>query len=119
MAKASSQKFIARNRSPRVQIEYDVETYGSMKRIELPFVMGVLADLSGNNAGSEKADMADRGFLDIDMDNFDARMKSINPGVTFKAENKLGEGGLFAIAEKGHQPFVGWGRGAQRLTQTT
>ena len=43
----SSQKFIARNRAPRVQIEYDVEVYGSEKKIELPFVMGVLADLSG------------------------------------------------------------------------
>ena len=43
----SSQKFIARNRAPRVQIEYDVEVYGSEKKVELPFVMGVLADLSG------------------------------------------------------------------------
>lgn len=46
----SSQKFIARNRAPRVQIEYDVEVYGSEKRVELPFVMGVLADLSGTQA---------------------------------------------------------------------
>ena len=43
----SSQKFIARNRAPRVQIEYDVELYGAEKKIQLPFVMGVLADLSG------------------------------------------------------------------------
>ena len=47
MAKASSQKFIARNRAPRVQIEYDVELYGAQKKVELPFVMGVMADLSG------------------------------------------------------------------------
>ena len=46
MAKASSQKFIARNRAPRVQIEYDVELYGAQKKVELPFVMGVMADLS-------------------------------------------------------------------------
>ena len=50
MAKASSQKFIARNRAPRVQIEYDVELYGAEKKIQLPFVMGVLADLSGKPA---------------------------------------------------------------------
>lgn len=47
MPKDNSQKFIARNRAPRVQIEYDVEIYGNEKKIELPFVMGVMADLSG------------------------------------------------------------------------
>ena len=52
MAKSSSQKFIARNRAPRVQIEYDVELYGAEKKIQLPFVMGVLADLSGKPAAS-------------------------------------------------------------------
>ena len=88
----SGQKFIRRNRAPRVHIAYD-DPYDANKKIELPFVMGVLADLSGNNAGSEKPDMADRNFLDLDMDNFDARMKAINPGVTFKVDNKLGEGG--------------------------
>ncbi|MFN9992161.1 MAG: type VI secretion system contractile sheath small subunit, partial [Phycisphaerales bacterium] len=50
MAKASSQKFIARNRAPRVQIEYDLELYGAEKKINLPFVMGVMADLSGKPA---------------------------------------------------------------------
>ena len=50
MAKESSQKFVARNRAPRVQIEYDVELYGSEKKVQLPFVMGVLADLSGKPA---------------------------------------------------------------------
>src|SRR5438034_320746 len=44
----SSQKFIARNRAPRVQIEYDVELYGAQKKVQLPFVMGVMSDLSGN-----------------------------------------------------------------------
>ncbi|MBK9083172.1 MAG: type VI secretion system contractile sheath small subunit [Rhizobiales bacterium] len=92
MSSDSGQKFIRRNRAPRVHIAYD-DPYDANKKIELPFVMGVLADLSGNNAGVEKSDMADRGFLDIDMDNFDARMKSINPGVTFNVDNKLGEGG--------------------------
>ena len=50
MAKQSSQKFIARNRAPRVQIEYDVELYGAEKKVQLPFVMGVMADLAGNVA---------------------------------------------------------------------
>ena len=50
MATPSSQKFIARNKAPRVQIEYDVELYGAEKKINLPFVMGVMADLSGKPA---------------------------------------------------------------------
>ena len=69
MAKASGQKFIARNRAPRVQIEYDVELYGAEKKVQLPFVMGVMADLSGN---PEEAlpPVADRSALEIDVDNF-------------------------------------------------
>lgn len=88
----SGQKFIRRNRAPRVHIAYD-DPYDANKKVELPFVMGVLSDLSGNNAGVEKPDIAERGFLDIDMDNFDARMKAINPGVSFNVSNKLGDGG--------------------------
>ena len=87
----SSQKFIARNRAPRVQIEYDVELYGAQKKIELPFVMGVMSNLSGNASEVEKAPMAERKYLDIDMDNFDDRMKAIKPGVAFKVTNKLGD----------------------------
>ena len=67
---SSSQKFIARNRAPRVQIEYDVELYGAEKKVQLPFVMGVLADLSGKPA-EPLAPVADRKFLEIDVDNFD------------------------------------------------
>ncbi|MEO8523105.1 MAG: type VI secretion system contractile sheath small subunit [Caldimonas sp.] len=90
----SSQKFIARNRAPRVQIEYDVELYGAQKKVQLPFVMGVMADLSGK---PEEAlpPVADRKFLEIDVDNFDARMKSMKPRVAFQVENTLtGEGSL-------------------------
>ncbi|SAK49511.1 type VI secretion protein [Caballeronia pedi] len=88
----SSQKFIARNRAPRVQIEYDVEVYGSEKKVELPFVMGVLADLSGA-AVEPLPPVADRRFLDIDIDNFDERMKAIKPRVAFSVPNTLtGEG---------------------------
>ena len=92
--KSSGQKFIARNRAPRVQIEYDVEIYGSEKKIQIPFVMGVLADLSGKPAEA-LPDVADRKFLDIDVDNFDARMKSMKPRVAFSVPNTLtGEGNM-------------------------
>ena len=94
MAKASSQKFIARNRAPRVQIEYDVELYGAEKKIQLPFVMGVLADLSGKPA-EPLPPVADRKFLDIDVDNFDSRMKAMKPRVAFQVPNTLtGEGNI-------------------------
>ena len=94
MAKESSQKFIARNRAPRVQIEYDVELYGSEKKVQLPFVMGVLADLSGKPA-EPLPPVADRKFLDIDVDNFDSRMKAIKPRVAFQVPNTLtGEGNV-------------------------
>ncbi len=91
-ANSSSQKFIARNRSPRVQIEYDVEIYGSEKKIELPFVMGVLADLSGKPVDPLPG-VDERKFLEIDIDNFDERMKAIAPRVAFSVPNTLtGEG---------------------------
>ena len=90
----SSQKFIARNRAPRVQIEYDVELYGAEKKVQLPFVMGVMADLSGNPA-DPLAPVADRKFLTIDVDNFDERLKSMKPRVAFNVPNTLtGEGNL-------------------------
>src|SRR3954469_21275435 len=94
MAKASSQKFIARNRAPRVQIEYDVEVYGSEKKVNLPFVMGVLAALSGQPA-EPLAPVADRKFLEIDVDNFDERLKSMKPRVAVQVPNMLtGQGNL-------------------------
>lgn len=90
----SGQKFIARNRAPRVQIEYDVEVYGAEKSVQLPFVMGVMADLSGKPAESLPP-VADRKALEIDVDNFDERLKSMKPRVAFKVPNTLtGEGNL-------------------------
>jgi len=90
----SSQKFIARNRAPRVQIEYDVEVYGAEKKVQLPFVMGVMSDLSGKPA-EPLAPVADRKFLEVDVDNFDSRMKSMKPRVAFQVPNTLtGEGNL-------------------------
>lgn len=90
----SSQKFIARNRAPRVQIEYDVELYGAEKKVQLPFVMGVMSDLSGKSEEPLPA-VADRKFLEIDIDNFDDRMKSMKPRAAFSVPNTLtGKGNL-------------------------
>ena len=94
MAKQSSQKFIARNRAPRVQIEYDVELYGAQKKVQVPFVMGVMADLSGDSK-EPLPGVDDRKFLNIDVDNFDERMKSMKPRVAFSVPNTLtGEGNM-------------------------
>ena len=90
----SGQKFIARNRAPRVQIEYDVEIYGAERKIQLPFVMGVMADLVGKPVENLPA-VDERKFLEIDIDNFDERMKALKPRVAFQVANPLtGEGKL-------------------------
>ena len=90
----SSQKFIARNRAPRVQIEYDVELYGAQKKIQLPFVMGVMADLAGKTE-DPLPPVGDRKFLEFDVDNFDTRMKAMKPRVAFQVPNTItGEGNL-------------------------
>jgi type VI secretion system protein ImpB len=94
MSKPSSQKFIGRNRAPRVQIEYDVELYGAQKKVQVPFVMGVMADLSGD-AKQPLPPVDERKFLAIDADNFDERMKSMQPRVAISVPNTLtGEGNL-------------------------
>ncbi len=84
----SGQKFISRNRKPRVHITYE-DPYDSEELVELPFVMGVMSDLSGNASAVEKPEIENRKFLDVDMDNFDARMAAIEPTVAFKTANKL------------------------------
>jgi type VI secretion system protein ImpB len=96
MARASSQKFIARNRAPRVQIEYDVETYGSEKKVQLPFIVGVMSDLSGKPS-EPLAPVADRRMLEIDVDNFDSRMKAIKPRVAFMVPNSMTGQGNVAV----------------------
>lgn len=94
VSKSSGQKFIARNRAPRVQIEYDVEIYGAERKIQLPFVMGVMSDLVGKPLEAQPG-IDERKFLEIDVDNFDERMKALKPRVAFQAENTLtGEGRL-------------------------
>jgi type VI secretion system protein ImpB len=94
MAKESSQKFIARNRAPRVQIEYDVEVYGAEKAIQLPFVVGVMADLSGR-PDEPLPPVVERKMLEIDVDNFNERLKAMKPRVAFRVPNTLtGEGNI-------------------------
>jgi len=94
VAKPSSQKFIARNRAPRVQIEYDVELYGAQKKVQIPFVMGVLSDLSGD-VKDPLPQVDDRKFLQVDVDNFDERMRSMKPRVAISVPNTLtGQGNL-------------------------
>src|SRR5881392_2578269 len=90
MATDSGQKFIRRNRAPRVHITYE-DPYDAERLVELPFVMGVLADLSGNTPGVEKAQIPDRKFLEFDMDNFDNRMAAIQPGVSMQVDNRLSD----------------------------
>lgn len=96
ISKNSGQKFVARNRAPRVQIEYDVEIYGAERTIQLPFVMGVMADLAGKS-NEPQAEIADRKFQDIDVTNFDDRMKAIKPRVAFQTPNTLTGEGVVSI----------------------
>lgn len=94
MAKQSSQKFIARNRAPRVQIEYDVEVYGAEKTIQLPFVMGVMADLTGRPEDALPP-VVERKMLEVDVDNFNERLKAMKPRAAFRVPNTLtGEGNI-------------------------
>lgn len=94
MAKKSGQKFITDNRAPRVHIEYDVETYGAKKATELPFVMGVMADLSGKPAEALPA-VGERKFVEISGDDFDDKLKACKPRVAFQVPNTLtGEGNM-------------------------
>lgn len=90
----SSTKFIERNRAPRVHIEYELDVNGAQKKIELPFVMGVMADLSGKQDPEKPLPpVKDRKFLEIDMDNFNDRMKAIKPRAAFSVPNMLSEEG--------------------------
>ncbi|MDE1183235.1 type VI secretion system contractile sheath small subunit [Paraburkholderia sp.] len=95
-AKATGQKFIARNRAPRVQIEYDVELYGSEHKVEIPFVMGVIADLAGKSL-KPLPELEQRKFLEVDIDNFDERLKSIQPRVALDVVNRISGQGMLAV----------------------
>jgi type VI secretion system protein ImpB len=90
MAKSSSQKFIERNRPPRVQIEYEVETGGAMKMVELPFVVGVMGDYSGQPE-EPPPPIRERKFEEFDVDpkKFDQMVKKFKPRLAFRVANKL------------------------------
>jgi type VI secretion system protein ImpB len=90
MPKESLQKKIGRVRPPRVQITYDVETGGAIEKKELPFVVGVLADLSGQPDKPLPA-IKDRKFVEIDRDNFDQVLAKMTPRLAFKVDNKLSD----------------------------
>ena len=91
---ASGQKFIKKNRAPRVQIEYDVEHYGASKKVQLPFVMGVMADLSGKPSDPLEP-VTQRKFTEVSGDNFDQFLKATKPRASFKVPNTLtGDGNL-------------------------
>ncbi len=85
---SGGQGFIGRNRPPRVHITYE-DPYDAEQLVELPFVMGVLSDLSGNAAGKDKPEVADRTFSKVDMDNFTKFMESLDPGIAMAIANKL------------------------------
>lgn len=97
MASKSGQRFIKENRAPRVHIEYEVETFGALQKVELPFVMGVLSDLSGKSH-VEKKSLNERDFVEFDMDNFDQRMAAIAPRAAFNVDNTLaGDGSKMSV----------------------
>lgn len=81
---------LSRVRKPRVHITYDVETEGAMVKKELPFVVGVMGDFSGNNSDTPKP-LKDRRFIQIDRDNFDDVMRRMNPRLRLKVDNKLSD----------------------------
>jgi type VI secretion system protein ImpB len=93
MSEDGTQKWIGRNRPPRVQITYDLETGGALVKTELPLVVGIIADLSGkdNPAPSDVAALKTQKFIEIDRDNFDDVMKSIKPTVSLKAFGQAAE----------------------------
>jgi type VI secretion system protein ImpB len=88
MARESTQHKLDRVRSPRVHITYDVEIGDAIEMKELPFVMGVLADLSGK-PDAPLPRLRDRKFVEIDRDNFNDVLKGMKPHLAFRVDNKL------------------------------
>ncbi len=87
----SFQHKLDRVRSPRVQITYDVETNGAMVKKELPFVVGIMADLSGHREEKELGALKDRKFVEIDRDNIDSVMNDAAPTLNVSVDNKLSD----------------------------
>jgi type VI secretion system protein ImpB len=95
---ASVHDKLERVRKPRVHIRFDVETEGAEPKNDLPFVVGVIGDYSGNKPGKALEPLRDRKFIQIDRDNFDAVLATIAPGVEFKVDNKLtGDGSQLQV----------------------
>ncbi len=111
MAKKSGQGFIARNRAPRVQIEYDVFTDGADVKTELPFVMGVLADLSGKPA-EPLPELAQRSFTDIDADTFNDVLARAKPRIVCQVDNALTDEGGKLNVEMTFETFDDFSPGA-------
>ena len=97
MASDKSTDFLKRNRPPRVNISYE-DPYDSEKMVELPFVMGVMSDLSGNASETDKPDMEERDFVDVTASTLDDYMKSVAPGLSFNVENKMGDDGRMGVS---------------------
>lgn len=100
MAKKDSvHKKLDKVRPPRVQLTYDVEVGDAIEQKEIPFVVGVLGDFTGQrDADKPMARLKDRKFVNVDMDNFDDVMKGMAPKASFRVQNKLSEtGGEFAV----------------------
>jgi len=95
--KESIQKRLQKVRPPRVQLTYEVERGDAIEVKELPFVVGVVADLAGQSE-VEQPKLRDRKFVSIDRDNFDDVMKAIEPRAAFQVENRLSDaGGTFGV----------------------
>lgn len=95
MAKKDSvHKKLDKVRPPRVQLTYDVEVGDAIEQKEIPFVVGVLGDFTGQRDPDKPlARLKDRKFVNVDMDNFDDVMKGMAPKTSFRVQNKLSEGG--------------------------
>ncbi len=87
----SHQEKIQRFRKPRVHIKYEVETGGAQLKVDLPFVVGVMGDFSGDPTGEIKS-LDDRSFTQIDRNNFDDVLRKMKPGLEFRVDNTLGDG---------------------------
>src|SRR5258708_23837344 len=99
MARQSTQHKLDRVRSPRVHITYDVEVGGAIELKELPFVMGVLGDFTGQPTEA-MAKFKDRKFVEVNPDNFDSVLAGMKPHLAFSADNKLtddADGGQFKV----------------------
>jgi type VI secretion system protein ImpB len=97
--KESIQKRLQKVRPPRVQLTYDVEIGDAIEKKELPFVVGVLGDFSGQGSPDKPATrLKDRKFVNVDMDNFDDVIEGIAPSASYRVKNRLSaDGGEFAV----------------------